>query len=183
MRKAICLLVFALLATSGWASNTTIIRPDGQGAYSAWTKSGCTYGWQCVDEVTANTTDYIYKAGVGTETFTFQNVSIPVNRTINSITLYYYGEDYFSGGNYYLSFKPMVRIGSTNYLGSWKTFSDTWSYKSYTMTTNPSTGSAWTVSQLNDLQAGIYGYTFRMGDEYVYGGGKLAQMYVLVDYV
>lgn len=184
MRKEICLLVFALLATSGWAS-TAIIRPNGQGAYSSWTNSGCTYGWQCVDEVNpANATDYVYTARTVYETFQFEDVSIPSNWTINSITLYYYGEDYYYGEKYYSGFRPVVRIGTANHLGSVKVFPDNWGYVSYTMTTNPATGMAWTSSAINSLQAGLFGASLKFGAEPIlfFGGGKLAQMYVLVDY-
>ncbi len=163
--------VFVPMAAS---AATVTIRPDSQGYYSGWSNTGCTSGseWQCVDEAPANTSDYLYtSSGTTRETFGFQDTGLS-SETINSVTLYYYAKRYAS--NRY-KFQPLIRSGTTNYAGS--TFSTTSSYEYYsqTYTTNPATGSAWTASEVNNLQAGMVSNNSNPG-------AYVAQVYAVVDY-
>jgi hypothetical protein len=168
------LLAAALIPMTAIAATVTI-RPDSQGYYTAWTNAGCGSGsneWQCVDENPANTSDYLYTSSSSTkETFGFQNVSL-TSEAINSLTLYYYAK-YYSGNRY--NMQPLIRSGGTDYSGS--TFSTTSSYAYYSQayTTNPATGSAWTVGQINGLEAGMVASSSKPG-------AYVAQVYAVVDY-
>jgi hypothetical protein len=156
-------------------ANTVTLRPDGQGYYSAWTNSGCSSGsseWQCVDENPENTSDDLRTNSKSvSESFTFGNTGLS-GVTINSVTLYFYSK-YYSSSRY--QFQPLIRASSTDYLGSAK--STTSSYASYSQvyTTNPATGSAWTIGQVDALEAGMKSYSSNYG-------GIVAQVYAVVDY-
>jgi hypothetical protein len=164
------LLVFSTCALAA----TVTIRPDSQGNYAAWSATGCTAanGWQCVDEAVANTSDRVYSGSNSVkESFGFQNVSL-TSETINSVTLYYYAYRY---GTSKYKMQPMIRSGTTDYLGGVKNLTASYAYYSQTYTTNPATGAAWTVSEVNSLQAGMSTYSSN-------GGAYAAQVYALVDY-
>src|SRR3989338_5770037 len=94
------------------------------------------------------------------------------SETINDVTLYFYGQEY-SRSKY--KFQPLIRSGSTNYLGSLKSLTSGYSYSSENYVNNPATGSAWTVSQIDALEAGMKSYSSNPG-------GKIAQVYAVVNY-
>jgi hypothetical protein len=92
--------------------------------------------------------------------------------TINSITIYFrhYHAVY---GPYYA--KPSLRTHSTTYDGNEIYSIPTWTTSSQMWITNPYTGSAWTWTEIDDLQIGVslksaYGYTY------------CTQVYVVIDY-
>ena len=179
MKKEISFLgvLFVLtLMTVGIASADTLtIRPNAQGYYSGWTNFGCSSGsseWQCVDENPANTSDNLYISSKNKyESFAFQGTGLTYE-TINSVTLYFYGQRYSS--NRY-QFQPLIRSVTTNYLGSLKSLTSIYAYYSEAYTTNPATGSAWTVAQVDALEAGMKSYSSSYG-------GRIAQVYAVVDY-
>src|SRR3989344_3621678 len=74
----ILLLMLVGLSTAGLAATETI-RPDAQGARTGWGNTGCGSGsseYQCVDEATLNTGDYLQTTGTSKETFTFANTAL-----------------------------------------------------------------------------------------------------------
>ena len=157
------------------AALTMTLRPDGQGVYSEWTNVGCGSGsseWQCVDEVSVNTSDYLYTSSkTKKETFTFSNTG-PANMTINNLTIYYYAKRY-SSSRYKV--QPLIKINGNNYLGSIKNLGSSYAYVSETYNTNPKTGNPWTKSEVDALEAGMKSYKSTYG-------GYVAQVYVVVDY-
>lgn len=167
--------VVALIMAGAASAATLTIRPNTQGYYSGWTNFGCSSGtseWQCVDENPANTTDYLYTSSKNVyESFAFEDTGL-TTETINSVTLYFYGQKY-SDTRY--RFQPLVRASSTNYLGSLISLTSSYASYSQTYTTNPATGSAWTIAQVNGLEAGMKSYSTNYG-------GKIAQVYAVVDY-
>lgn len=50
--------------------------------------------------------------------------------------------------------RPAIHTNGSDYYGISTPLTNTWSNYTYTWTTNPSTGSAWTWTQINNLQAG-----------------------------
>ncbi len=127
------------------------IRPDGSGGDPdsntvAATSTGANF-WSVVDEVSANDTDYytmVTNAG-GRLTVTAPAATIPTGSTIQNVTIYYRGNN---GGT--ASFRPSLKIGATYYdatgtvqdPSAWTTYNDVY-------TTNPKTGVAWVVSDVN----------------------------------
>lgn len=168
------LAVAALILASSLSFGATLtIRPNGAGYYSVWSSAGCTNDWECVDEATPSTSDYVYASKNNyKETFAFTDTGLSTG-TINSITLYYYAKYYSSTKK---QFEPMIRSGSTDYYAG-SAFTATSSYATYSKTyaTNPATGSAWTIAEVDALQAGMRTYTSG-------GGAYVAQVYAVVDY-
>lgn len=175
-RNIFFLSILFVVLILGFASASTItLRPNAQGYYSAWTNSGCnsgSYEWQCVDEDPANTGDNLYTSSKSVaESFGFTDTGL-TNEVINSVTLYYYGQRY-SSSRY--QFQPLIRASSTDYLGSVKTLTASYALYSQTYTTNPATSSAWTIAEVNALEAGMKSYSANYG-------GTIAQIYAVVDY-
>lgn len=178
MKKSIVLgilFVVTLMIIGVAKADTLTIRPNAQGYYSDWTNSGCSSGsseWDCVNEDPANTGDNLYTSSKNVyESFAFEDTGLS-GKTINSVTLYFYGQRY-SSTRY--QFQPLVRSASTNYLGSVKSLNSTYGYYSQVYTTNPATGSAWTIAQVDALEAGMKSYSANYG-------GIIAQVYAVVDY-
>jgi hypothetical protein len=175
MKKAILLVLFMTLLASMATAWTMTLRPNSQGYYAQWTNTGCSAGtleWQCVDENPANTSDSLYITTASKyESFAFQDTGL-TSEIINSVTLYFYGIRY-STTRY--MFQPLIRSNSTDYLGSLKNLTASYAYYSQVYTTNPATGTAWTVAQVNALEAGMKSYTATYG-------GRIAQVYAVVDY-
>ena len=136
---------------------------------------GCSSGtneWQCVDEALANTGDYLYSTGNNKETFTFSDLSGVL--TVKSIMLNYYASRYSSSD---ACFEAMIRSNGIDYSsGVQKCLGSSWAtvYQSYT--TNPATGSAWTIAEVNALEAGMKGLDPN-------GGGKVSQVKAVVSYI
>ena len=170
------ILSMVLVAYVAYAATVTI-RPDGAGANSGWTNNGCSAGsseWQCVDEDPASTSDYLSATGTAKETVTFSDTGL-TTQSVNSVTLFYYAMQHNSANN--ACFEAVVRSGSTDYLaGTQMCASSSWSYLNHAYSTNPATGSAWTISEVDALQAGMKGLNPN-------GGGRVAQVYAVVDYV
>src|SRR3989338_1587036 len=170
-------VLFSLMLVSPGivSADTLTIRPNAQGYYDDWVNVGCGSGlfeWQCVDEDPASILDYLYTRGKNKyESFAFQDSGL-TSETINDVTLYFYGQEY-SRSKY--KFQPLIRSGSTNYLGSLKSLTSGYSYSSENYVNNPATGSAWTVSQIDALEAGMKSYSSNPG-------GKIAQVYAVVNY-
>jgi hypothetical protein len=170
------LAVLFLGIVAGMASAATLtIRPDGQGFYSAWTNVGCSSGsseWQCVDESSANTSDYLKATNTAKESFSFGSTGLSTE-TVNSVTIYYYAKWNLKTAD--SCFDAMIRASSTDYAGNNFCTNGTWLYYSQTYSTNPATGSAWTIAEVNALEAGMKGGATN-------GGGYVAQVYAVVDY-
>ncbi|MFH0978681.1 MAG: hypothetical protein V1837_05245 [Candidatus Woesearchaeota archaeon] len=175
MKKAFLFLLTSLILASTVLAASVTIGPDGMGAYNSWTNQGRTAAteWQCVNEATANTSDYVYTNGKNTkESFSYSN-SGQSGYTINSVTLYYYAK-YYSSSKYKI--QPMIRSGGTNYLGNTLTLTSGYASYNQQYNTNPATGSAWTWAQVDALEAGMNSYNSNNG------GGYVAQTYAVVAY-
>src|SRR3989338_4239182 len=179
MRKKISffgiLFVLTLMMISVVSADTLIIRPNAKGYYSDWTNYGCSPGqseWQWVDEDPADTADNLYISLKDKyESFAFQDTGF-TNEVINKVTLSFYGQ-YYNSIRY--RFQPLIRANNINYLGSLKSLTSSYAYYNETYTTNPATGSAWTIEGVNALEAGMKSYSSNYG-------GRIAQVYAVVDY-
>lgn len=171
----IAITIIATMCMNVFAASVTI-RPDGQGYRKGWGVYGCSGGtseWDCVDEDPYDTDDYLKNTGTAKETFTFDDTGLS-SETINSVTMYYYAMWHNKVAN--SCFSAMTRSGSTDYIsGAQMCVNDSWQYKSHVYSTNPATSSAWTVSEVDNLEAG-------MRSTNPNGGGRVAQVYAVVDY-
>ena len=131
--------------------------------------------WDAVDETPANDSDYVWSITASqNDTYNLQNLSIPAGSTINNITV-------FERAIYYdtthKAFYIIVRTNLADYNGTKKSglialnsFNTTW-------TTNPNTGVAWTISDINNLEVGAQIATVTSQ-----GGINITQVYVTIDY-
>ena len=170
------ILLLMILISSAALGSTAVLRPNSQGYYASWSNLGCSSGineWQCIDEILPSTTDYTYTSGNGRETFKFSNLNL-TSEAINSVTLYYYSMQHNNPNN--ACFGAITRTNGIDYLsGNQLCTNSIWDYQSHTYTLNPATETAWTSTEINNLEAGMYGLN-------PHAGGRIAQVYAVVDY-
>lgn len=150
-----------------------ILRPNGGGvaAYSYWTASAGDK-WACVDEVTLDTADYVYRATTySNENFAYADTSAASGQTINSVTVH--AQCNAASGSQTIrltvcSAAEQVQSGNL-------TVTTYYSDKAYVMATNPLTAAAWTSSEIDAL---YFGMTTRAITDQV----NCAQHWIVVDY-
>ncbi|MDD9952777.1 MAG: hypothetical protein OXR66_00405 [Candidatus Woesearchaeota archaeon] len=177
MKKIAILSVFFAVALVGSVvADSVTIRPDGAGAWKQWRHVGCSSGnneWQCVDEVTLDTSDYLRTGGTRKETFTFGSTGLSTE-TVNSVTIHYVAMRHNNNKN--RCFEAMTRSGGTDYLSGTQICTDnSWDEYTHVYTTNPATSAAWTVTEVDALEAGMRGLNPN-------NGGRVAQVWAVVDY-
>ncbi len=140
-------------------TTTVVLRPNGAGSTTQWTPVGCTQNWQCVSEATSDgDTTRVETSTVGNvDAYAFQDLTqtsgTVVSVTVTAVARFYAGKScrFFPelcGGH--LSLQVNGYSGSAQALsGGYQAISQTW-------TTNPATGQAWTIGQVNALQAGVH---------------------------
>lgn len=173
MRKLISLILAILALSTAALADTLTIRPNGQGQYSEWNQVNCPAGhWQCVDEAQANASDYLYQnKGTKREAFTFSDAGL-TTESINSVTLVYFAKRY-STTKY--NMLPLIRANGQDFLGNVMMLGQGFASVSQTFTTNPATGSPWTVAEVNALEAGMRTHTTNPG-------GIVAQVHAVVNF-
>ena len=162
-----------------------ILRPNADSTPIEQTVSGGSH-YNCVDEVTINTSDYCAAIGssataIKTDIYGFPNHSSE-SGTINSVTVKCNCKNQRSGtGTGYVN--PSVKIGSTVYNSEDILITEYTDYAlySYTWTTNPATLSAWSWTNIDDLLAGDK-LTANYVDKNNYGKVRCYQLWVEVTY-
>jgi len=134
------------------------LRPNGAGASTQWTKVGsCTANWDCVDESTPGSdglTSYVKSTtNLNVDRYALTDLSATTG-TIVSLEVHARADGtWIDPPPTFAKLYLMVN----GYTGSLKSvggdafatdFYDTW-------TTNPATGNAWTISEVNNLEVGI----------------------------
>lgn len=164
--------VIYLLATNYVFAATVTIYPDADGSQTGWADEGGTY--EKVDE-TSHDSDgtYLYAGSATTRTFTFGTTGL-TDETINSITLNIVRRGVDPSPSL---LDAIARIDSTNYVlcDDYDTTSvTTYITHNCVSTVNPDTSTAWTVSDVEALEAGVSRGTG--------GGQRLTQFNVTIDY-
>jgi ubiquitin len=143
---------------------TVNLRPNAAGALTQCSRSGGTYNWEMVDEeVQDGDATYIFSPSGQYLRYDYYELGpMPAAISITKITVY----GYFRSGappQYNLYAELNIRTHGTVYgTGSFWPPQTPWSLNSKVYTTNPFTGVAWTVDEVNALQAGFglyYGNT------------------------
>ncbi len=170
-------IAIALLLVSSAMATTVTLRPNGAGTRLNWANTGCSAGaseWQCVDEAVLNTSDYLTDTSTVNETFLFENLN-QASAIVNSVKISYHAVQQTNSKN--RCFVAITRQSGRDYLvpSSYQCVNGSYVTISKTMTTNPATGSAWTPSEVDALEAG-------MDSTNPHGGGRVAQVWVDVDY-
>ena len=136
-----------------------ILRPIGPGSRTEWSKmSACSANWICVSETTPdNDVTYVRTATPGrTDLYSFETVSalIPAGSTIEWVEVTLFARMSCSTGgtvNISLSSEGLTVGGDTISLNSEK---DPYPQYEQRWLTSPFSGSAWTLSELDSLEAG-----------------------------
>jgi len=162
-----------------------ILRPMANGDLTQNTASPSDLpNWDCVnDEVANGDTDYVFcpilEAGWSDDLYILSSAGIPAGSTINKVTVYITVRNSISDyGNHYI----LIKTHETLYISS--AYSPSTSYTTYSETyeTNPFTGLAWTVSEIDNLQVGIRLETRYNRVVRAYIAGRCTQVYVEVEY-
>lgn len=181
-RVIISVLVLTLLLMSFVYADSGTYYPDGVGVTTQLSPSGAANNWDCVEETPPNdATDYVYNALDATlqiDTYAV-SIGIPDGSTINSVTVYWRARyRLWSSGSATCNGKAIVRVGSTNYGGASSILTSSWVTRSYIWTNSPATGSAWTESEVENIEIGVGLYS-------QYSWRRMAectQVYVVIDW-
>lgn len=128
------------------------ILPSGAGATTEWTPSAGS-NYQNVDEAAPNgDTDYNSEAtATDVDTFVYGDLT-PTSGTVKAVQWLAYARKDDGGTR---TVRPVVRHGGTDYFGSSKSVSSSYTYLRHLMETNPGTAAAWTISDVNAAEFGI----------------------------
>ncbi len=139
--------------SAGGPTGSVILRPNSAGSIDNLSTTGCGSNYQCVDESTSDeNSTYVRRPSnsYATDVYNLDNPTSP-SGTITGVTVYCRARKAKNVG----LIRPNVYVGSTPYNGSIQSLTTSWSDYSEQWTTNPSTSSAWTWTEINNLQAGI----------------------------
>jgi hypothetical protein len=150
-----------------WISDQYDLRvPSGDGVTSGtWTNTpgSPSTSWDKVDETTQNDADYITGTtdGGASKLFTFSPFTVPSGANISNLTVYLAARRVNNTES--ANIRPYIRVNGSNYAGSSNNpSSSSFTIYSYAFNTNPATGSAWTVADINGAgtrplqQFGVY---------------------------
>ena len=151
------------------------LRPNAAGASATCVKSGCTSNWECVDEaVSDGDTTYCQCDYNGKDLHNIDNSALGAGTTINKVTLHAIIKRYDATYNHgYIG----IKSDSTESWSDLITLPESWTEETKEYTTDPNTGSAWTVAAINALQIG-----YKSGPDAPTASIKCTQVYVVVDY-
>ena len=139
--------------SGGCGSSIVTLRPNGSGSITNLTHSGCSANWQCVSESAADDdATYVLRAdnSYAPETYALANPASSAC-AITRVTVWCRARRTQSQGN----IMPAIFVGGSEYDGSDQALTSSYRNYSAQWATNPSTGAAWTWSQINGLEAGM----------------------------
>lgn len=143
------------VGVSGFQGEITIegIRPNGAGNYTQLTPTGSATNWQNVDDIPFSTTDYNSSATTGQkDTYAMSNLTATTGTILGSVI-------HFAANKNLAGFKKgrrIIRISGTDYNGAdTPSLSASVRYFSEVLPTSPATATAWTISEVNAVEAGV----------------------------
>jgi len=137
----------------GGTPGSEILRPDGAGSITNLTASGCGSNYQCVDEnLSDDDATYVERASNSyrTDVYSLANTGVG-SGTIDSVVVHCRTRKTKNNGNV----QPTLYVSSTEYNGTARSLTTSYVDYSQVWSTNPNTGSAWTWTEINNLQAGV----------------------------
>ncbi len=161
-------------------------RPNAVGTYTQFPYQYPASGshWDKVDEEAPDESSTVVFVSDSTawykDCFNIEDITIPGNATIKSVTIYNRVSSLGSGirAGYH---QTLIRTYNTDYFGTTNRPPTTYTPYSTTYTTNPYTGQTWTVEEINALQIGAYAKATYFNGEYwdVY----CTQVYIVIDVI
>ena len=129
----------------------TLYGPTADTADESWTPSSGVDSYALVDELPANTTDYVSSSTVGHKNiYDFANESRTAE-SILSVSLLMAAKKDESATR---TLKQILKAGGVEYNGADKNQSTTWTFQKDHWRQNPNTVAAWAPGEINALQAG-----------------------------
>lgn len=135
------------------SSGTITLRPDGAGAITNLVNSGCAGNWQCVDESASDNDATRVERPDNSFATDVYNLEDPASTSCNflSVTVRCRARYTQTQGE----IMPTIYVNGTEYNGTLQALTSSYAVYSYQWTNNPNTGTAWTVTDIVNLQAGI----------------------------
>jgi hypothetical protein len=129
-------------------SDTRVPTSDGD-ISGTWNTAPC---WDDVDETTPNDADYMTGTtdSGGYKLFNFSPFNVPAGCTITNLTVYVRAKDYSSGTN---DIRATIKVNGNRHNGSSHNPGSSFTTYSESYDTNPETGAAWTVADINGTGA------------------------------
>jgi hypothetical protein len=137
------------------SSGTETLRPNASGTYTQCAGFGDSPNYRCVDDVTPDEdTTYVWPGvgGLRRDTYATEDSGVGTG-TINSVTLYFRAR--LAGSCPTHTASTQLLTHGTLYPGANVTLTGSYADYSTVYTTNPNTGSAWTWTEVNDMEIGI----------------------------
>ncbi len=137
----------------GGTSYSITLRPDGAGSITNLTKSGCSNNFECVYDIVADEdATYVIRAtnSYASDVYSMEDSSVGAG-TIDSITVFCRARKTQTNGNIIST----LYVNGTEYNGTTQALTASYVDYSDVWTTNPNTSSAWTWTDINNLQAGV----------------------------
>jgi hypothetical protein len=139
--------------------STLTLRPNAD-SYRGLSTSGGSDNYALVDEVTLNEADYVWCDGGAAEQALYDEYGYPNHstetETINSVTVKAYCKKVITGTDTNnVTVRPLVSIGGTQYYGDAQNLTTSTALYTKSWTVNPSTSSAWSWTNIDNLLAGV----------------------------
>lgn len=134
---------------------TEILRPDAAGDLTQLSKTGVTYNWEAVDEETPDeSTTYNYCSAYYAKTDLY-NLPSPVGQDVIEKIIVHtrVGSNTNQHDGYSTA---LIKTDGSQYSGTQRVVTNTWTSYQDEWALNPKTGVAWTLSDIAGLQIGVY---------------------------
>jgi len=163
---------------------TETLRPNAAGDATELVPSTAP-NWECVNEAVANgDTDYVRNDAENTyerDLYNIPDTAIPAGSTINSVTVYWTARKVAVPSTRAIAGYSSIKTEGIIYEGSVQALTNSYVEYNTAYATNPNTGVAWTIAELNALQIGIYLGNYYLDDLH-FAYGRCTQVYVIIDY-
>ena len=125
--------------------------PSANGGSTQWAPNGAGSNYECVDSIPPNASDYVSSSTPG-QTDLYEFPTIAVADTILGVQVSYFASKTDSGTR---TIQSQVKSGTATADGTENNLSATMAYYSDIFYEDPNTSAAWTLSAVNDMQAGV----------------------------
>jgi len=151
------------------------LRPNANGTYAEWAVNGTSENFAAVNETSADDdTTYVYTSTQNNrDAYNLTDTTIPGGSTINNVTIFIRARKAVSAGT---NIQILTRTYDTDYFSANIGLSTSYANYSQNYTNNPNTSAAWTIAEINALQAGVKHVTSQTRE------ARVTRVWVEVDY-